>query len=276
MKFNDVIRVHYQKLGLQLINVLAQGTHYRVTRRNYGDNHRHQYDCYLHKDNDDSRPKIIFLYGGNWQSGSRGDYRFVADTLCNLGFDVFVPDYRLYPEARFEQIIEDTSRAVNAIMTDILKGPVFVMGHSSGAQLGALLTLNKTLLQSPERIRGFIGLAGPYDFYPFTEDSHWDLFAPEEKYPESQPVNYVTRDAPPLYLLHGETDKRVRRGHSKSLMEKQRQAGGRASREVYENMGHVDIILSFSRIHRRKSQVVKDINNFILENADEHSAEVIR
>jgi len=276
LKFNDVIKVHYQKLGLHLINVLAQGTHYRVVRRNYGDNHRHQYDCYLHKDNDDSRPKIIFLYGGNWQSGSRGDYRFVADTLCNLGFDVFVPDYRLYPEARFEQIIEDTSRAVNAIMTDIRKGPVFVMGHSSGAQLGALLTLNKTLLQSPERIRGFIGLAGPYDFYPFTEDSHWDLFAPAEKYPESQPVNFVTRDAPPLYLLHGETDKRVRRGHSKSLMEKQRQAGGRASREVYENMGHVDIILSFSRIHRRKSQVVKDINDFILENSDEHSAEVIR
>jgi acetyl esterase/lipase len=276
LKFNDVIKGHYQKLGLHLINGLARGAQYRVARRNYGDNHRHQYDCYLHRDNDDSRPKIIFLYGGNWQSGSRGDYRFVADTLCNLGFDVFVPDYRLYPEARFEQIIEDTSRAVDVIMADIISGPVFMMGHSAGAQIGALLTLNKTLLQSPERIRGFIGLAGPYDFYPFTEDSHWDLFAPEEKYPESQPVNFVTRDAPPLYLLHGESDKRVRRGHSKSLMEKQREAGGRASRKVYENMGHVDILLSFSRIHRRKSQVVKDINDFILENVNELSAEVMR
>ena len=276
MKFNDVIKERYQKLGLQIINGLAYGAQYRVAQRNYGDNIRHQYDCYLHNDNDDSRPKIIFLYGGNWQSGARSDYRFVADTLCSLGFDVYVPDYRLYPEARFEQIIEDTSRAVDAIMADIANGPVFMMGHSAGAQLGALLTLNKRLLQSPERIRGFIGLAGPYDFYPFTEDSHWDLFAPEEKYPESQPVNYVTQDAPPLYLLHGELDNRVRRGHSKSLMEKQMEAGGQASREVYEKMGHVDIILSFSRIHRRKSQVVKDVNDFILEIVDEPSAEVMR
>jgi acetyl esterase/lipase len=276
LKFNEVIKQRYQKLGLQIINGLAHGAQYRVARRNYGDNIRHQYDCYLHNDNDDSRPQVIFLYGGNWQSGARSDYRFVADTLCSLGFDVYVPDYRLYPEARFEQIIEDTSRAVDAIMADIANGPVFMMGHSAGAQLGALLTLNKRLLKSPEKIRGFIGLAGPYDFYPFTEDSHWDLFAPEEKYPESQPVNFVTQDAPPLYLLHGELDNRVRRGHSKSLMEKQREAGGQARREVYENMGHVDIILSFSRIHRQKSQVVKDINDFILEIVDEASAEVAR
>lgn len=271
MKFKDVLKEHYQKFGLRLINLLAFGAQYEVVQRFYGDDRRHQYDCYLHKDSGDSRPKIIFLYGGNWQSGSRGDYRFVADTLCALGFDVFVPDYRLYPEARFAQILEDTSRAVNRIMADISHGPVFLMGHSAGAQIGALLTLNKALLQSPERISGFIGLAGPYDFYPFTEDSHWDLFAPKEKYWESQPVNFVNRDAPPLYLLHGETDNRVRRGHSKSLMEKQQEAGGRARREVYENMGHIDIILSFSRIHRGKSQVVKDVNDFILANLGELS-----
>lgn len=259
---------HYQNLGLSLINLLARSASYSVAQRCYGDSHRHQYDCYLHKDKNDSRPKVIFLYGGNWQSGARGDYRFVADTLCTLGFDVFIPDYRLYPEARFQQILEDTANAVNRIMADFSHGPIFMIGHSAGAQMGALLTLNKALLQTPERIRGFIGLAGPYDFFPFTEDSHWDLFAPEEKYPDSQPVNFVNSDAPPLYLLHGEADSRVRRGHSKSLMEKQREAGGRASREVYANMGHIDILLSFSRIHRRKSRVIKDIKRFILENVD--------
>ena len=107
-----------------------------------------------------------------------------------------------------------------------------------------------------------MGLAGPYDFYPFTEDSHWDLFAPEASYRQSQPVNYVRRDAPPLYLLHGEDDRRVRRGHSKSLMEKQQAAGGVASREVYPDMSHVGILLSFSRLHRRRSRVVADVEKF--------------
>lgn len=266
------MREKYQTFGLRLINLLARGRHYNVVQRFYGDGHRHQYDSYLHRDFNENRPKIVFLYGGNWRSGSRGDYRFVADTLCTLGFDVFIPDYRLYPEARFAQILEDICQVVNKIMSDFSRGPVFILGHSSGAQLGALITLNRKLLNTPERINGFIGLAGPYDFYPFTEDSHWDLFAPEEKYAESQPVNFVNARAPSLYLLHGESDNRVRRGHSKSLMEKQLQVGGRASREVYKNMGHVDIILSFSRLHRRRSQVVKDIERFILENLDDPSA----
>ena len=138
-----------------------------------------------------------------------------------------------------------------------------LMGHSAGAQLAALLTLDTSLLEDSSRLKGCVGLAGPYDFFPFTEDSHWDLFAPEAHYRQSQPVNFVRHDAPPLYLLHGEDDRRVRRGHSKSLMEKQQAAGGIASREVYPGMTHIGIVLAFSRLHRRKSRVVADVRHFI-------------
>jgi acetyl esterase/lipase len=147
-----------------------------------------------------------------------------------------------------------------------------MMGHSAGAQIGALICLNTALLDGDvgKRINGFIGLAGPYDFFPFTEDLHWDLFSPEERYPESQAINYVRHDGPPLYLLHGESDDRVRRGHSKSLMEKVQATGGRAAREVYPDMGHVGIILEFSPVRRRSSLVIKDtvqfLNKYVMEN----------
>ena len=36
-----------------------------------------------------------------------------------------------------------------------------------------------------------------------------------------------------------------------------------ARREVYEGMGHADAVVSFSRIHRRKSPLVRDIQTFI-------------
>ncbi len=264
MKFNELIHDQYQSLGLKFVNFLARSGAYQHNESGYGENLRHRYDSYLHLNQAEARPKIIFLYGGGWQSGDRKDFRFVADTLCVLGFDVYVPDYRLYPEVRFDVILEDVVAAVDAIMNEI-EGPVFIMGHSAGAQLGALLSLNADLLQSPERILGFIGLAGPYDFYPFTEDHHWDLFAPEEAYPSSQPVNYVRANAPPLLLLHGKDDTRVRRGHSKSLMEKQLAVGGRASREVYDKMGHIDIILSFTILRRRNSRVVTDLQRFVLQ-----------
>jgi hypothetical protein len=46
-------------------------------------------------------------------------------------------------------------------------------------------------------------------------------------------------------------------------MEKTSAVGGRARREVYANMGHVDIIVEFSALHRRNSQVVRHIAEFI-------------
>ncbi len=265
----QIVSSLYQTAGLKLINRLAATSAGAVTVHRYGTGSRQVYDCYAGAGagagSADFRPAVVFIYGGNWQSGHRRDYRFVADTLRGLGYTVYVPDYRLYPEVRFGEIIRDVRDAVDTILTHHGDGPVFLMGHSAGAQMGALLTLNHELLGRPGNICGFVGLAGPYDFYPFTEDSHWDLFAPEDRYPESQAVNYVNPDAPPLYLLHGRDDNRVRRGHSKSLMEKQLAAGGEARREVYDRMGHVDILLSFTRIHRRRSRVLRDIDTFMTE-----------
>lgn len=251
----------WQTVGQKVINLLATAGNYEVSTISWGDGEREQMDWYQV---DGAVLTVIFLYGGNWRSGRRQDFRFVADTLCGMGVNVVVPDFPLYPDHRFENILSGAVRAVNHFMQAVdPSARVILMGHSSGAQKAALLTLDESLLNETDRIVAMIGLAGPYDFFPFTEEDHWDLFAPEKDYPRSQPVNFVRPDAPELYLLHGAEDKRVRRGHSKSLMEKQLAAGGRARREVYDGMGHVDAVVSFSRIHRRTSPMIRDIQRFI-------------
>lgn len=266
MKLKEVITEIYHRAGLWFINAIAKSGHYRVARNlPYGESSRQQMDHYLLPDHE-SRPTVLFFYGGNWRSGRKEDYRFVADTLLAAGCNVIIPDYRLYPLVRFGEIRGDAVAAYK-LACDLLPAdqPLYVLGHSAGAHLGALLTLDKSLLtdQYRPRLSGFIGLAGPYDYYPFTEDDHWDLFGPEEIYPESRVINFVGADAAPLYLLHGEEDTRVRRGHSKSLMEKQEAAGGIANREVYSGLGHVEIILAFSRVHRTKSAVIQHIKEFL-------------
>ena len=249
--------------GLWLLNLMARSGGYRIETHAYGPGARKQLDWYVV---DKSLATVIFYYGGNWRSGKRQDYRFVADTLCQMGVNVMLPDFPLYPAHRFPEILKGVVEATDHFMKEVaVDTPVILMGHSSGAQKAALLALDHTLLRSPERIRAMIGLSGPYDFFPFTEDDHWDLFLPEDSYPRSQPVNYVRSGAPPLYLLHGREDQRVRRGHSKSLMEKQQAVGGIAAREVYNGMGHIDAVVSFSRIHRRNSQLIRDIHSFIDE-----------
>jgi acetyl esterase/lipase len=245
-----------EHFGLFVLNLAARLGSYKKCTEAYGSHPRQVLDWYLGEGDD--RPVVLFFYGGNWQSGHRSDYRFVADGLLAIGCDVVVPDYRLYPEVRFANIISDARTAFFHVKckTD---APIIMMGHSAGAQLGALLALDS----GKEHVSAFIGLAGAYDFFPYSEASHWDIFAPVTEYLKSQPVNFVNEKAPPFYLLHGEDDQRVRRGHSKSLMEKQRAAGGSANREVYNGMGHVDIILAFSRFHRYRSQVMADIRCFI-------------
>lgn len=252
----------WQAFGLRVINLMArQGV--APVEIHFGEHDRESLDWYAV---DKRAPTVVFIYGGNWRSGRKEDYRFVADTLAGMGCNVAVPDFPLYPHARFNDILAGVTRAVEHVLSEIdATGPIILMGHSSGAQMAALLALNPALLQSRDRIAAMIGLSGPYDFFPFTEDDHWDLFAPEDHYPASQPVNYVRADAPELYLLHGENDTRVRRGHSKSLMEKQQAAGGQASREVYPGMGHVDAVVSFSRIHRRNNPLIRDIQRFITQ-----------
>lgn len=251
----------YQTAGLAVLNALARLGNYQHRQIQFGSAATEKIDWYQV---DENAPTVIFYYGGNWRSYRKEDYRFVADTLCGMGVNVAIPDFLKYPEHRFDGILRSVVNATNHFLDEVYTdGPVIMMGHSSGAQMAALVTLNTTLLDNPERIKAMVGMSGPYDFYPFTEDDHWDLFGPEDHYPMSQPVNFVRRDAPELYLLHGEDDTRVRRGHSKSLMEKQIEAGGIARREVYQGMGHADAVVSFSRIHRRKSQLVRDIQTFI-------------
>tara|TARA_E500000331_G_C17267879_1_gene717892 strand:- start:3257 stop:4114 length:858 start_codon:yes stop_codon:yes gene_type:complete len=261
----DVPRIT-DRVGLIVINALSNAASGQERSVPYGPEDRHWLDWYQPREASAEKVCVLFIYGGNWRSGSRGDYRFVADLLLSWGYQVVIPDYRLYPEVRFSDILGDAQiaakRCVELLDSDTT---LIVIGHSAGAQLGALLTLNQSLGVS-DRISGFIGLAGPYDFYPFSRDEHWDLFAPEQHYPQSQAVNYVRADAAPLFLLHGRGDTTVRRGQSKSLTEKHRAAGGIADRVVYDQVGHVGLVLSFAPLLRslpRNQAILADIDRFI-------------
>lgn len=254
------------RLGLTIINALSGNAKSQRQKVSYGSERRQQLDWYQPTRHCHDKVCVLFFYGGNWRTGDRQDYLFVADQLLSWGCQVVIPDYRLYPDVRFDGILADARDAAHrctGLIDDDTR--LIVMGHSAGAQLGALLSLNESLGVS-DRISGFIGLAGPYDFYPFSRDDHWDLFAPEDQYPESQAVNYVRSSSAPMLLLHGHGDTTVRRGQSKSLMQKQQDVGGVATRGVYKGVGHVGLVTAFAPLLRRlprNQAILEDIRRFI-------------
>lgn len=217
---------------------------------------------------------MIFFYGGRWRSGVRGDFLFVAEALASLGAVVVIPDYRLAPDFVFPVFVEDAARAVEWTHRHAARyggdpDRIYLMGHSAGAHIAALLALDRRYLDSlsvpDSAIAGLIGLAGPYDFLPFTGPDVRDAMGPPEGWPETQPVRFARREAPPLLLLHGGDDETVEPRNTTSLTEAERAAGGCVRTVLYPHVGHVEILAALWAPLRSLAPVREDIARFIAD-----------
>lgn len=242
---------------LGLVNTLSPSRHYeRVANVAYGSHARHRLDVYLPhgagsipKSVSASQPLVVFFYGGGWKSGDRADYEFVASSLTKAGFAVVIPDYRLFPEVVFPAFIEDGASAVawafrEASAYGFDTEQIYIMGHSAGAHLAALLATDQQYLAEhghcTESIRGLIALSGPYDFLPINSSYLVDLF-PEHLRRDSQPINFVSERTPPTLLLHGAEDDVVDAQNSQTLAKLLKQHNVSVDLKVYEKEGHASV-----------------------------------
>lgn len=241
--------------GAGLLNAVTSKAGYAVERGiRYAEGERGTYDLYVPDAAGPQTPVVVFLYGGAWDSGSKDIYLFLGQSLASEGVIVAVPDYRVYPDVLFPGFVEDGARAVAAIDKAAQSGaggvapgrhPLFIMGHSAGAQIAALLALDRHYLRdagsSASRLAGFVGLAGPYDFLPLTEERYKRIF-PAKLLPASQPVNFVSGSELPMLLIAGAADDTVDPKNTLRLAAKARAAGAAATATIYPGRGHVDIL----------------------------------
>ncbi len=225
------------------------------------------------------KPVVVFFYGGAWQEGSRSDYLFVAEALTQRGYVVVVPDYRVYPEVMYPDFLRDGATAVAWTVANVERfggdrSKIFLMGHSAGAHIAAMLALDPDYLAANKvpmtAIKGFVGLAGPYDFLPFTEPNVIALFSSERDLNKTQPISYVKRPAawiPAALLLHGDKDKRVYPKNSINLARELRAAGAKVEFDLIPGEDHLSIIAKFTRVLRGDGKVVDRVDQFIRDNA---------
>lgn len=234
----------------------------------YGEGERRRLDVYAPRLGRGPRPVIVFFYGGSWNSGTRAGYAFVGRALAARGFVVVVPDYRLVPETRYPGFVEDGAAAVRWTTrhaADYGGDPrrLVLAGHSAGAYIAAMLAVDERWLGTDRRaVRGFVGLAGPYDFAPFDVAAARAAFGDWPRPPETQPVHWAGRGDPATLLLVGDVDRLVAPRNSEALAARLR-AGGVAVRLVhYPKLGHVGMITAVARPFRGKAPVLDDIAAF--------------
>src|SRR3569833_1440202 len=136
---------------------------------------RKKLDVYTPKDLKGTAPVLFFIYGGGWNHGDRGDYQFVGNAFASRGFVVVLADYRLYPDVKYPDFLDDCAQALRWTQDNIVRyggdpGRLFLAGHSAGAYNAVMLALDSSFLRDygvTIPIKGVAALSGPYNFYPF-------------------------------------------------------------------------------------------------------------
>lgn len=235
----------------------------------YGEGPRQRLDVYAPASTASGpRPVIVFFYGGSWNSGSRSGYAFVGRALAARGFVTVIPDYRLVPEVVYPGFVLDGASAVRWVrehVRDYGGDPdrIVLAGHSAGAYIAAMLAMDERWL-GPDRavVRGFAGLAGPYDFAPFTVGASIQAFGDWRNPAETQPVTWAGAGDPPALLLAGEKDTIVRPRNSDALAAKLRAGSVPVEVKRYPGIGHIGIVTAIAKPFRGKAPVVEDVAEF--------------
>ena len=237
----------------------------------YGALPRQKLDFYLPKGRT-PRAVIVFLYGGGWTTGSKWPYRLLGSALTGRGYALVVPDYRLFPAARFPDFVEDAALAVKWVRDNMQMfgaAPVFVMGHSAGAHSGALLALEPRYLAAhgiePSFVRGYIGIAGPYTLDPAKWPVVREVFSTAVPGEVARPIKLVRERVAPTLLLHGARDRVVALHNSARFADALKATGSDTEVKVYPRIGHIEIIVAFAWGWRWRARVLDDVDAFVTQ-----------
>ena len=188
-------------------------------------------------------PVIVFTHGGGWAAGNRykaarGIFATVFEQLIKKGFAVAPVSYRLAKKDRnvaMRDCVIDCKDAIrylakNSKALKLDPNRIFVMGDSAGGHIAQMLLLaspeqllgDPTLAEVPYRMVAGVSWYGPCDFEKmelFNYDDRVDFkdrFAarilgsdsgPKDKlarYREVSPINYLSKDSPPLLMIQGD------------------------------------------------------------------------
>ena len=219
-------------------------------------------------------PVLLFVHGGSWNKGSPTDYGFVARAFSPEGFIVVLAGYRLHPEAVYPAMLEDTAAAIAWTHKNIAQfggdpTRITVSGHSAGAYNVVMAALEKRWLAQhgldANALAGVVGLAGPYDFYPFDSESTRASFGHAEEAEATQPIHHVRPDAPAKLLIHGEDDTLVRPRNSRVLAERLRTVGADVEVLFLPDMDHNRPLLALASPWRKQPEVFSSIVEFARE-----------
>lgn len=236
----------------KLLNVVTpSGSFSKAKDISYGNLERQTLDIYAPDNPRAGAPIVMFTHGGSWKDGDKGLYKFFAEGLTSEGFEVVVPNYRLYPEVKYPAFIEDTALAAAFTAKRYPDRPLVLIGHSAGAYNTLMTVLDGRYFKALgvdmcTAISGVVSMSAPTGIIPLGEEPFITIF-PDRLSKTDAPLNNVNGPTPPILFLHGGDDDTVYPRNSQELAAKITARGGQAEVKIYPKLSHTDVIKVMSR-----------------------------
>lgn len=212
-------------------------------------------DIYWNSNAEKPTPIVLNIHGGGWRKGVKEAHKGFG-SFFKRGYAVANVEYRLSHQGTAPGAIEDIRCALiylhkNAVKLNIDTNKIVIMGGSAGGHLalmGGLLGNNKkfdTNCAYAEEIKvaAIINKYGVADLSPFKDWKSAKLWLGEnfqnEAFTKSvSPINYITENSPPVFIIHGDKDPVVPYDQSVELHKKLVAAGVNCQFMTVENGLH--------------------------------------
>ncbi len=198
----------------------------------YGEYESNLLDIYLPDEEEFS--VFVFFHGGGYEKGSKQMKRddvypalFISH-LVERGVAVVSCDYRMYPEAKFPEYIEDSAKAVKWVIDNISSygkmNKLFLGGSSAGAHTTMQLCFNSKFFEEAgvdkKRIDGYFHDAGQPTVH-FNVLKEHGIDSRREIVDERAPLYYIGLDKeyPPMKFVASDNDIKCRLVQTKLVIE---------------------------------------------------------
>lgn len=160
--------------------------------------------------NEQNFATVVWFHGGGLKAGKKS----IPKELKNQGIAVVAVNYRLSPQVKVVDCIDDAAAAVAWTIRNIEKyggnsTKVFVSGHSAGGYLTSMIGLDKRWLKKYEvdsdDLAGLIPFSG-HTITHFTARAEHGIDGKQPIIDELAPLFHVRKDAPPTLLITGDRE----------------------------------------------------------------------
>jgi acetyl esterase/lipase len=168
-----------------------------------------------------NHPVVVWIHGGGWQAGDKSDVHQKPQAFADKGFVFVSINYRLLPKVTIAQMAFDVAKAIRWAhdhARDYGGDPatMFVMGHSAGAQLAALVCTDGRYLKAEKLslsiVKGCVPVDGDTYDVPMQirtvekkrAEAYKKKFGDAASQKDLSPVTHVAKGKkiPPFLILH--------------------------------------------------------------------------